>query len=376
MAKETVLYVSSVPFVGGAELTQLNVLQECVRRGCSVRAVVPDAGELADRLDGLNATVTVGRELRASVDASRYRTGTRSWTGAVAMGLPSSPLVGEVFRLREGVIYCGGLRAQARTSLAARVARRPLAWHVHEHYTGAPARAMRVLARLPDLVLTVSNSVAEQAALRTARRVRSVLNGVPDAFFDTPAPPRRSDAIGLGSVGHLTPLKGHHMYFRLVEAVRSAGENVEAVLLGGSPYLTSSHDGYADRVRQQASALRIDCRSVPPEGVPHELSRLDVLVHVADRPEGFGRALAEAQASGIPVVTFAWGGAREIVLDGHTGFLVPPRNLDAAVQATLRLVREPELREEMGRNARRHATVALREARAADQGASALLSLC
>ena len=375
MAERTILFVPSVPFVGGAELTQLNVLEECVRRGCAIRAVVPDTGELAGRLRAMGATILVGKELAAGARASRYRSGVRSWGGAAALAIPSRPLLREISRLRKGVVYCGGLRAQARASLAARVAGRPLAWHVHEHYGGAPAFAMGWLARLPHLVLTVSQSVAEQSALRPAKQVHPVLNGVPDQFFQSSHRPSDRGNVRVGAVAHLTPLKGHFAYFRLVDAVRRAGDDIDAVLLGGSPYLTSSHRGYADRVIREASALSVDCRAVAPEAVPNEMSGWDLLIHLTERPEGFGRVLAEAQAAAIPVVTYDWGGAPEIVADG-TGFLVPPGDLREAIDAATRLVREPALRKDMGRKARAHAEVRLRAARAADEGASALLSLC
>jgi glycosyltransferase involved in cell wall biosynthesis len=62
--------------------------------------------------------------------------------------------------------------------------------------------------------------------------------------------------------------------------------------------------------------------------------------------------LMEAMASGLPVVTTAVGALREEVEDGVTGFLVPAGDVDALAAATLRLVRSPALRQEMGRAGR------------------------
>ena len=50
----------------------------------------------------------------------------------------------------------------------------------------------------------------------------------------------------------------------------------------------------------------------------------DVVVSASTSPEGFGRVVAEAQAMGRPVVATSHGGARETVVPGSTGWLVPP----------------------------------------------------
>ena len=62
--------------------------------------------------------------------------------------------------------------------------------------------------------------------------------------------------------------------------------------------------------------------------VPALLHNLDVLVHTTDR-EPFGRVFIEAMAARKPIVAFNSGGAAEIVVDGETGFLVPPGDVEA-----------------------------------------------
>jgi glycosyltransferase involved in cell wall biosynthesis len=66
-------------------------------------------------------------------------------------------------------------------------------------------------------------------------------------------------------------------------------------------------------------------------------------------------AVMEAMASGLPIVTTTVGALCEEVEDGVTGFLIPPGDAKALAEATLRLVRNPQLRREMGAAARRTA---------------------
>jgi len=64
--------------------------------------------------------------------------------------------------------------------------------------------------------------------------------------------------------------------------------------------------------------------------------------------EGMSRALVEAAAAGLPIVTTDVPGCREVVVDGVNGYLVPPRDSQSLAIALGRLVRSRELRIRMG----------------------------
>ena len=66
----------------------------------------------------------------------------------------------------------------------------------------------------------------------------------------------------------------------------------------------------------------------------------DVVVSASSNPEGFGRVIVEAQAMGRPAIATDHGGARETIVPGITGWLVPPRDpaaLAAAIDEALSL---------------------------------------
>ncbi len=79
---------------------------------------------------------------------------------------------------------------------------------------------------------------------------------------------------------------------------------------------------------------------------------MDVFVFPTHR-EGLGRVLLEAAAAGRPVVSTRTTGVVDVVLDGATGLLVPPRDPKALADATRTLLTDPELASRMGRYARR-----------------------
>lgn len=81
--------------------------------------------------------------------------------------------------------------------------------------------------------------------------------------------------------------------------------------------------------------------------------------HIACLPsyyrEGLPKCLLEAAACGLPIVTTDAPGCREVIVDGEEGLLVPPKNVEALANAIERLIRQPELRKQMGDNARERA---------------------
>jgi glycosyltransferase involved in cell wall biosynthesis len=78
----------------------------------------------------------------------------------------------------------------------------------------------------------------------------------------------------------------------------------------------------------------------------------DFLVFPPIAPEGHPRVILEAMAAGLPVITTAQGAIPETVLDGVTGFIVPPGDAGAILEKIQLLTQDPDLRRRMGQAAR------------------------
>jgi glycosyltransferase involved in cell wall biosynthesis len=83
--------------------------------------------------------------------------------------------------------------------------------------------------------------------------------------------------------------------------------------------------------------------------------RESALVCLPSWREGLPKALIEAAATGRAIVSCDVAGCREVVREGETGFLVPPRDPLALGAALRKLIDAPALRAEMGRKGREHA---------------------
>ncbi len=157
---------------------------------------------------------------------------------------------------------------------------------------------------------------------------------------------RPDNALVIGAVGRLSPVKDHATLLEAVKRLCQSGRKVELVVVG------DGHERAA--LQSQAHALQIH-DSVHLVGWRHDIAAwlqgFDVFA-LPSVSEGYSLALVEAAAAGLPSVATAVGGNGEIVQDGVTGFMVPARDSIALADALERLGDDPRLRERMGTTAR------------------------
>ncbi|MCX6399595.1 MAG: glycosyltransferase family 4 protein [Propionibacteriales bacterium] len=88
---------------------------------------------------------------------------------------------------------------------------------------------------------------------------------------------------------------------------------------------------------------------------PRPYMRRSVLLCLPTLREGFGQVIIEAAALGLPAVTTTATGARDAVVDGKTGLLVPTRDAEALAEAVWKIASEPQLADRLGEAARQRA---------------------
>ncbi len=212
--------------------------------------------------------------------------------------------------------------------------------------------------RLTDVLFTQAQEDAEAARryhLCAGGIVAAIGNGVDSRHFHSVgdaaerAATRRAlevpeDAVVILMIGRLVAEKG---YLELFEAMRE----VEALLWVVGERLPSDH---ASAIDQAIDALARDSQLAPRirllgyrSAVPQLLRAADIFTLPSHR-EGMPRSIIEAMLSGLPVVATDIRGAREEVVSGETGALVPVRDLRALATALGRLVADPALRARQG----------------------------
>jgi glycosyltransferase involved in cell wall biosynthesis len=222
----------------------------------------------------------------------------------------------------------------------------------------------RLVLSRASRVIAVSESVARSLRgqkISGPEKIRVVANGVDlRRFEEARARFEREETEGVtkrrplrvGIVGELSEVKGQEDFVRAAALVSDefAG-SVEFLIVGED---SSRSGAYRERLERLVAELRMS-ESVRLVGCLDDtaplIASLDVLAS-ASRTEAFGMVLAEAAACGVPVVATATEGAREIVDDRVTGFIVPIGDVNMTASAVASLLGDEGLRREFGRRAR------------------------
>jgi glycosyltransferase involved in cell wall biosynthesis len=168
------------------------------------------------------------------------------------------------------------------------------------------------------------------------------------AFHPPTTPPAGPPVVLLAS--RLLWEKGVGDFVEAARRVRATRPDVRFVLAG------TPDDGNITSVTTQELQVWVDEGAV--EWLGHSAAMADLLRTATVfclptyYPEGVPKALLEAGATSLALVATDVAGCREVVLDGDTGLLVPPRDPDALAAAVGRLLDDPELARRLGESAR------------------------
>ena len=182
----------------------------------------------------------------------------------------------------------------------------------------------------------------ERAETALGVRVDVVPNGV-DVPGAVPVRPRGPKTI----IGTLARLGVDKKLEQLIEAVEHAVArgSFEACELRVAGAAETGDEAYADSLRERARGLPITW--VGEQDSAAFLADLDLFAMVSE-PSGCPNASLEAMAAGLAVVATDVGGAREQIVHGETGLLVPRGDAAALGDALAELARDPARREALG----------------------------
>lgn len=160
-----------------------------------------------------------------------------------------------------------------------------------------------------------------------------------DVGLFRPTSSTRDATFTIGFVGQVTQRKGISYLVSAFEALRPQGMRLMVVGRPVGPRRPWLREGVEHHSVVARSAL------------PELYAQMDVFV-LPSLIEGFGLTALEAMACGIPVIVSENTFGGDIVIDGHNGYVVPIRDVDAIVDRVQRLANDESLRSTMGMNAR------------------------
>jgi len=173
-----------------------------------------------------------------------------------------------------------------------------------------------------------------------------------EAFRPEDEPECRPAEPVLLFVGNIAANKGVDTVFEAVMRLRSKYPGIRLRILGKCD--DSLAEEFKSRARGEGAGANIELRGfVDRAALPEIYRRADVFCSPAQHEVGVANVYIEAMACGCPVVACTTGAAPEAVMDGQTGILVPPRDVEALTAALERLFSDSSLRRRMGEAGRR-----------------------
>jgi glycosyltransferase involved in cell wall biosynthesis len=172
-----------------------------------------------------------------------------------------------------------------------------------------------------------------------------------------------SEHVVIGKIARLFHLKGHAYVIRAASRVVASHPRARFLLVGDGILRKQLQRQIADA---GLTAYFHFTGLVPPERIAEYIAAMDIVVHASLR-EGLARVLPQALIAGKPVVSYDCDGAREVVLPGKTGYLLPPESIDELAQALSELIADAGLRDRLGAEGRRRFTDVFRHERMTQQ---------
>ena len=265
---------------------------------------------------------------------------------------------------RANLVHAHEFTANTQGAFVARLAGIPVIATIHgKSYYGEQIKR-RLAYRLTSRIAT---TVAVSEDLKrfivsivgiSPERIRVIYNGVPDL-----EQPRLEDKVELrrelrvppnhqivGVIGSLYPVKGHTYLLQSIPAIlKEHGDTV---------FFFAGRGELEEELKRQARDLGIQ-NHVRILGFRNDVANLLGIVDLFVLPslsEGLSVAILEAMVARKPVVASNVGGNPELVVDGETGYLVPPMSPPALSARIVELLGDQRLRSRLGEAGRRRAT--------------------
>jgi glycosyltransferase involved in cell wall biosynthesis len=248
----------------------------------------------------------------------------------------------------------------------AKLANKPHVWHIHE-ITTSPKFVRKVLAniipRLSTQVVAVSNAVKYHlisGCKLNSDKTIVIYNGITiNSYFKTDVNKIKyefgltKNNVIVGMVGRINRWKGQTKFLDVAKIIKSYNLNAKFFIVGdtfdGEEYLLGDLRKKIRELDLEKDVILTGFRN----DIPNFLATFDVLLLPSIEPDPFPTVVLEAMASSKPVVSFAHGGAVEMIEDGVTGYVVPPLDVQLMADSAMRILNDIQTGLIMGINARK-----------------------
>lgn len=350
-----VLHINNSADIYGASRNLLRYLRHVDRKRIQPLVLLPEDGILRKLFEAEGIEVIIHPRLSVIT-----RRAFHSWRLLLFfLNYPVSVFyLWRLIRQRKIAVVHTNTGVMVSPAMAAWLARVPHVWHIRDWFQEFhriwPVYSWYI-KRFSATVIAVSNAIADQFQPRG--RMMIVHDGLALEEFTVSKESLRREfrsAYGLGNdfvvgcVGRIKLVrKGQEVLIQATAVLKDRGYFVRAVIVG-APF--QGNEPHLEEMKTMARQLGVSDRVLftgELEDSRAAYAAIDMLALTSAQPEPFGTVVMESMAMGVPVVATNIGGSLDQVVDGETGFLVPPASPAALADAIEKLMQNPELRQQM-----------------------------
>lgn len=254
---------------------------------------------------------------------------------------------------RADVIWCQNMRAVLTLFPYLNLSRTPAIWNIGLGIEddGIVKKLQWISLRTVDHVFIESKEQAkhvfgENRFKHHKDKFTIFHKGIDTNKFDPTRFQPPNDIIRIGTAASLTPRKGLRYLIEALPAVLERQRNVVLRIAGEAP---DGHKAHKQELRSKVHELGIEeCVEFMGwvDDMPQFLSALDVFV-LPSLNEGIPGAVREAMAMKVPVIATNVGGTADIVIDGETGYLIPPKDSQAIADRIIQILSDERTAQQM-----------------------------
>lgn len=343
--------------LGGAEHSLLDILYFAGRR-FTCHLITSEPGPLLEKASRMNVRCHVEPCSSSLENVRRWnflRTLLLSWQDIIAFIVYVFRLRRLILQIKPNLIHANVPKSHIALFILSRIGYTgKCCFHIREIFDkkSMPEFIYKIL--FPggnSSVIAISNAVKQNLPENILAKACVIYNGV--SLSLSPKKYDKVTMLKLLYLGRIVPWKGCHILIDILSMVlnKYPSSKVELSLVGDTLYWS---DDYRNELKKKIEQLHLSsyCHLLPYTSDAESVFLSHDIFCNASLKEPFGRAVAEAQGCGLPVVAFNTGGIPEIVIHNETGILVPYGDCKLFTGAIGRFIERPDLIEKMGSNGR------------------------
>lgn len=338
--------------VGGSHHCLLSLVRHLDRSRFQPTVIFYDRHALVPKFEAVTETLVLDKDVPSQLSFGLAR---RAVNAAKLAGKVASQ-VAFLKRRRIDLLHLNNsITRHHEWMLAARLAGVPCI--VHERGLPQYGAADRALGRRLAAIIPVSQWVARAMVEQgvDADNIRVMYDGfTPDGAETTPTEGLRAQwqvapsQPVVGIVGNVRHWKGQETVARALEEVVRTHPDVVCFFVGAT---TPQDRPYLEQIQSRLAAAGLE-RNVRFTGfqdnVAAYIAMMSIVLHASVEAEPFGMVVLEAMARKKPVIGSRAGGVVEMVIEGETGYTVPPGDPSAMAARITELLSDPSRARQMG----------------------------